>query len=268
MLQRITKAATLLNSARSFLSNSELWCDYLDWYSKHGGWIQHYRDLYSEQDCFILCNGPSLNRVDLAKLNYYHCIGLNKIYMLFERVKLNLTFHVAVNKLVIEQSLQEFTKLECPSFISYQVARHDLKQANNINYIYAEHRVAPRFSRVYDEPIWEGYTVTNVALQLAFFMGFQNVFIIGMDHSFATSGKPNEQQLLQGNDSNHFDPNYFAGCQLHLPDLEGSELSYRMAQFAYQRSGRCIYDATVGGKCTIFSKINMNEAFDVCKKRG
>jgi acetyl esterase/lipase len=81
----------------------------------------------------------------------------------------------------------------------------------------------PRFSRVYDEPIWEGWTVTYAALQLAYFMGFKNIFLVGLDHSFKVSGSPNEEQAMQGADPNHFDPRYFAGSRWHLPDLEGSE---------------------------------------------
>ena len=42
----------------------------------------------------------------------------------------------------------------------------------------------------------EGYTVTYYALQLAFAMGFQNVFLVGVDHSFKQTGKPNEKQRM------------------------------------------------------------------------
>ena len=39
---------------------------------------------------------------------------------------------------------------------------------------------------------WEGATVTYVALQLAFHLGFEEVILIGVDHSFATTGPANK----------------------------------------------------------------------------
>lgn len=268
MPTRLIKALQSINNFRRFSRSSQMWFNFVNWYPEHGKWIQRYRNIYSNQDCFLLCNGPSLNLIELSRLRNYHCIGLNKIYMLFDRINLDLTFHVAVNKLVIEQSRNEFRKLDCPSFLSYQTAKQYIKDAGNIHYLYCEHRAEPRFSRVYDEPIWEGYTVTYVALQLALFMGFRNVFIIGLDHSFQAKGKPNELQALETDDNNHFDSRYFSGCQWHLPDLEGSEVSYTMAKFAFERSERGVFDATIGGQCSIFQKLPIDEAFTRCKKRG
>ena len=60
---------------------------------------------------------------------------------------------------------------------------------------------------------------------------------------------------------NHFDPRYFAGSQWHLPDLEGSEMAYEVARFAFERSGRNIYDATEKGHCRIFPRISLEEAY-------
>jgi hypothetical protein len=58
---------------------------------------------------------------------------------------------------------------------------------------------------------FEGFTVTFAALQVAFFMGFSEVVIVGMDHRYAYKGLPNEAHELVGADLNHFDPSYFSG---------------------------------------------------------
>ncbi len=60
-----------------------------------------------------------------------------------------------------------------------------------------------------------------MALQTAFFLGFQQVILIGVDHNFATKGKPNETVVSQGDDPNHFNPGYFGkGFRWQLPDLD------------------------------------------------
>lgn len=235
--------------------------------SIHGPGVHRYHNRYQGEECFLMGNGPSLNKVDLARLNNYHLIGLNKINLIFERQPLDLTFHVSINQLVIEQSWQDFKQLSCPSFLSSRHAKGVVPQRGNIHHIKTFQGVEARFSRVAYEPVWEGWTVTYVALQLAYFMGFKRVFLIGVDHNFKAEGKPNEEQKLTGDDPNHFDPRYFANQQWHLPDLEGSEMGYGLARFTYERSGREVVDATIGGKCQVFKKMDIEDAFNACKPK-
>jgi len=237
----------------------------LEWHFKHAGRLERFRDIHAGQDCFVIGNGPSLRGMDLSLLNGYHLFGLNKIYLLFDRLNLNLSYHVAVNSLVIEQSIKEFESLACPSFLSYRAASPWGKCSDNFFFLAT---VAPcSFYHDITKPVYEGYTVTYVTLQIAFFMGFRRVFLIGVDHSFSCQGNPNEQKYLEGEDPNHFDPNYFANKEWHLPDLEASELSYQMARFFYSRDQRQIIDATVGGKLQVFPKTSFEAALQLCRKK-
>ena len=57
-------------------------------------------------------------------------------------------------------------------------------------------------------------------------------------------------------------PNYFGkGVKWQLPDLDTSEVGYIMAREAYAKAGRQVVDATVGGKLTIFPKVDYNSLF-------
>jgi hypothetical protein len=236
-----------------------------EWYFKYAHKLTHFKDKHKGHDCFIIGNGPSLKSMDLDLLKNYHTFGLNKIYLLFDKVDLNLSYHVAVNNLVIEQSAKDFEKLSCPSFLSYRVAR---KLIRPLEHIYFIHTGGPyMFQKDLTQKVCEGHTVTYVAMQIAFYMGFQRVFLIGVDHNFKAIGGPNERQFLSGKDPNHFDPQYFGNKEWHLPDIEASELSYHLAKFHYQRSGRQIIDATDNGKLYIFPKLSFEEALDMCNRK-
>ncbi len=88
------------------------------------------------------------------------------------------------------------------------------------------------------------------------------MILIGVDHNFVTQGKPNATVISEGDDPNHFSPNYFGkGFRWQLPDLETSEMAYRMARQAYEKDGRSILDATVGGKLTVFPKVKYETLF-------
>jgi hypothetical protein len=238
--------------------------NYREWYFKHSKRLLKFKDIHKGEGCFIIGNGPSLNKMDLSPLRNYHTFGLNKIYLMFDKVDLNLSYHVAVNSLVIEQSVSEFEALRCPSFLSFMEA---YKVVRHLEHIYFLHWGGPI---TFQEDITRqvhGHTVTTVALQLAYYMGFSRIFLIGVDHNYKTDGKPSEKQFLQGDDQNHFDPRYFGNKEWHLPDLEASELDYYLARFHFKRDGRLIYDATVDGKLNIFPKISYEQVFKLCSKK-
>src|SRR6185437_15563096 len=91
---------------------------------------------------------------------------------------------------------------------------------------------------------------------------FRDVVLIGVDHSFTTAGPPHKVVTSSGADPNHFDASYFgAGYRWQLPDLERSEIAYRLARDAYEAAGGSIVDATVGGRLTIFPKADFTALF-------
>ena len=237
------------------------------WNRDHRDDLAEYRDAHRGEDCFIIGNGPSLNRMELSRLNDFALFGLNKIHLLMDRAPLDLTYHVCVNPLVMEQSMGEFSRLGCPSFLPFQKANPQQRRQPGTRWLYTDG--APlHFATDVLRPINEGWTVTFVALQLAYFMGFDTVYLVGVDHSFAAKGRPNETQVMEGDDESHFDPNYFKGLSWQLPDLEGSELAYRMARFFFERDGRRVVDATVDGKLQIFDKMPLEKAYEVARRRG
>ena len=212
------------------------------------------RDLHRGQRCFILGNGPSLAQMDLTPLRGEVTFGLNRAYLLFDRIGFSTTYMVAVNKLVIEQCARDLEGLPMPLFAAWHSRRF-------LNPGWAQILVRtvarPGFAANVANGVWEGATVTYVALQLAFHMGFETVILLGVDHSFATTGPAHKEVVSHGDDPNHFDPTYFGkGFRWNLPDLETSEIAYTMALRAYQRAGRRVLDATVGGKLMVFPKVD------------
>jgi len=165
---------------------------------------------------------------------------------------------VAINQLVVEQYAEDLCAVDAPLFTMVR-NRPFLSGKSNIGYLSGI--IGPWFSRDASRGIWEGHTVTYVAMQLAYYMGFSKVILVGVDHRFAVDGKPNQLVESAGPDASHFDPRYFAkGTKWQLPDLENSEVSYRLARDAFEADGRQILDATVGGALTVFPKVSLEEA--------
>ena len=105
--------------------------------------------------------------------------------------------------------------------------------------------------------------MTYVAIQIAYYMGFQKVILLGVDHSFVTKGEPHTTVVSQGDDPNHFNPRYFGkGFRWQLPDLETSELAYRIAEYRFRHANREIVDATIDGKLQVFRKVDYRTLFE------
>ncbi len=223
------------------------------------------KDVHRGRRAFIIGNGPSLRQTDLSLLRNEFTFGLNRIYLLFPELGFPTSYLVSINDLVIEQCREEIAALPIPKFLSWRSHRYFEGLVNNRQalptFLYTTYE-KPTFARDARFRLWEGATVTYVALQLAFHMGFETVILIGVDHNFVTRGEANQTVVSEGDDPNHFDPRYFGkGFRWQLPDLETSEIAYRMARRAYEQAGRRVLDATIGGKLTVFPKVDYYSLF-------
>lgn len=219
------------------------------------------KDSHRGERCFVIGNGPSLKQTDLSRLRGEHTIGMNRIYLMFPELGFETDYLVTVNDLVIEQCAEDLQRLQMPRFVSWR-ARQWLCPDPNLYFLHTTY-TGPKFARNLTGRLWEGATVTYVSLQLAFYLGFEEVILIGVDHSFTSKGKPNTTVVSQGDDPNHFDPGYFGkGFRWQLPDLDTSEVAYERARLTFEADGRRVLDATVGGKLQVFPKVDYDSLFD------
>ena len=223
--------------------------------------IKAFKDIHKGKRAFIIGNGPSLKQTDLTKLKNEFTFGLNRIYLLFPELGFTTSYFVSINDLVIEQCADEIAALSIPKFIAWHSRRYFQRFPDELMFLYTTY-TGPKFARDMTRRVWEGATVTNVALQLAFYMGFEKVILIGVDHNFTSKGEANKTVVSTGDDPNHFSTNYFGkGFRWQLPDLDTSEIGYQKAGDAYRKAGREVLDATVGGKLMVFPKVDYNSLF-------
>jgi hypothetical protein len=219
--------------------------------------VESLRNRYAGQRCVIMGNGPSLKNTDWQLLRNEFTFGLNRIYLLFEEMGFSPNFLVCINPLVLKQSVNEISRVESLKFLDWG-ARKRYQGAQRT--LFLPSRPDLEFCTDISCGCAAGFTVTFAAMQIAYYLGFTKVILIGVDHSFVTKGKPNAVVLTAHEDPNHFSPHYFGqGTKWQLPDLEGSERAYRTAQRVYLNDNREILDATRGGKLTIFPKVDLQQ---------
>lgn len=220
--------------------------------------LRQFENRHRGETCVILGNGPSLASTDVALLGGVATFGLNRGYLWWEKRGYEPTYFVSVNELVIEQFAEELKRIGCIRFMPWRARRHF---ADTERCCYFAELWTPAFHGSIRQGLWSGGTVTFAAMQIAYYMGFGKVVLVGVDHKFDAEGAPNEVRVAEGPDTNHFDTGYFGrGVRWNLPDLPTSEQAYRMARAAFEADGRKIVNATRGGALEVFPRTTLAEA--------
>jgi hypothetical protein len=169
------------------------------------------------------------------------------------------SFYLCVNDLLIQQFISEIAAIPCRlKVLDWAAAAEHTSRYPDL--VCIPFLPTYRFHTDITKGWYMGGTVTFTAMQLAYYLGFSQVLLIGVDHRFNTTGPAGKAVVSQGPDSNHFHPDYFGkGVKWHLPNLEESENAYRLAKTAFEADGRQIIDCTLDGALTIFPKERLEE---------
>jgi hypothetical protein len=223
--------------------------------------LKKFKDIHKGKRCFIVANGPSLNKIDFNLLKNEITIGMNRIYLMEKVNGFKPDYIVCIDKKSqLLQFTEEYNNQNGISFYEWNLRRlFDKKE----NFIFIKGKFSPKFST---NPVLEGLgngkSVTYACIQLAYFMGFNEVFIIGKDHSYQTAEKAGKGIKSTGNENNHFIKGYYKpGQNWDAPDYKSEEFAYKLARKAFEKDGRLIKDATIDGKLDVFEKVNFNSLF-------
>lgn len=223
--------------------------------------LLRYKNIHVGKRCFIVANGPSLKNTDLSLLKNEISIGMNRIYLNSQQIGFTPTY-IVVHDIPVQlmQFQEDYNKLNLTKFFNWN-ARDFFDKSDNLTFIRSD--FSPKFSTDLTKSSWGGHSVTNICIQLAFFMGFDEVYLVGKDHNYAETGVPGKLIISSGNESNHFTKGYYKkGMGWRIPDYKGEELAYRMAKESFNRHGKLIKDATINGKLDIFDKIDYYSLFN------
>lgn len=239
----------------------------LGFYRKNRVAIKSYKDKHKGQRCFIVCNGPSLKDIDFSLLKDEITLGMNRIYLMKDQNGFEPTYLGCVDKnSQILQFYEDLDKLTMPCFFIFNLSNYFSKKDNQL---FIKLRFSPKFQKDCSSLLGAGGSVTYSMMQLAFYMGFQEVYIIGKDHSFNTNAAPGTAIKSDGNDVNHFIKGYYKpGMTWDAPHIETEELAYKFTRKAFEGAGRIIKNATIGGKLEVFERVGFYSLFPKKEVQG
>lgn len=237
--------------------------------------IKTLKNKWHGETCVIIGNGPSLNKIDFNFLKDKYTFGVNGIFYKTDEINdFKPFFYVVEDTAVMKENLERINAYSCnykffPNIYKNLVQKNDNTLYFNLNRGFYDSRSEyfefPRFSPDCSKRIFAGQSVTMVNLQLAYYFGFKEVRLVGMDFNYELTGKEiikGHKYLSQEDDPNHFHPEYFGkGKTWHDPKLHNVKKSYQLIKLIYELDGRKIYNSTIGGKLDLFERRKLEDDY-------
>ncbi|MCF8709469.1 6-hydroxymethylpterin diphosphokinase MptE-like protein [Rhizorhapis sp. SPR117] len=237
------------------------------------------RNKFSGQRIFIMGNGPSLNNTPLELLKNEYVFGLNRVSLLFDRISWRPTFFTAFDVRVVPDNKEEFANLDVP-YKFFSARYKQMMGLKDAHYWYHTKGFYEGFETCFEPMVaYSGFggggTIAIIAIELAYFMGFREIYLIGTDVSYsvpktvAQSGKDVfgdgvklELESTQDDDANHFDPRYFGkGKKWHNPNVRDMKIGFARAASYIEQRGGMLRNATVGGQLDEVPRVNFEALF-------
>lgn len=235
--------------------------------TKFGLAISKLKDSHKGEKCFIIGNGPSLTTEDLTVLhnNNVDCFATNNILKLFSKTLWRPKHYVCEDILVIKDIEDKISNSNLENkFIPINYHWYDNVNIKNALYFYQSFsNNTTKFSyNVANSVICKG-TVTTTCIQLAVYMGYTDIYLLGVDHSYSKTVDDKGNIITDNSVKDYFDDDYAVTMkQKAIPNLDATTRSYVEVKQCCDDIGVNIYNATRGGKLEVYKRVDFDSLFN------
>lgn len=224
--------------------------------------LQRLKNLYLGKRCFIVATGPSLLKSDLELLKDEICLSMNSICKLYDKTSWRPTFYGIQDRLVfnkLKDVAEKYVDLYKAYFITdeiFTLSSKDVISRNNIvrfpynnDYHFYDQQFNKFYSKFSDNAygiVYDGYSITYSLLQIAVYMGFKEIYLLGCDCNYQKGSK---NHIVE---SGHVDKYEY---QNHDKMMTG----YIEAKKYADAHGIKIINCTRGGMLEVFPRIALED---------
>jgi hypothetical protein len=229
-----------------------------------------FHNKHKGERCFVIGNGPSLRASDLERLKNEICFAANKIYLMYEKTAWRPTYYATGDFIILNEHEVINEKVKCDKFfyINSALTHKGFCPTDSANTYYFSvdqsfwHRPFPYKIEFRAEPdvFGEGMTITYICLQLAAYMGFDRIYLLGVDHCFPMSVKSDGERVWNGVDA-HFAANYSTRNDFFPAYIDYATAAYKTAKDYSETHGFKICNATRGGALEVFERVDFDSLF-------
>ncbi|MBU5305038.1 6-hydroxymethylpterin diphosphokinase MptE-like protein [Eubacterium callanderi] len=224
--------------------------------------LREYKNIHEGKRCFIVATGPSLTTNDLDKLTNEITFSMNSIYVSFGDTKWRPTYYGIQDRFVYEKIHKFIHENDYESiFIGSTISKHfKIKKSSKINYFPLDllWQQIPRkdyhtkFSDNIYERVYSGYNIAFSMLQIAVYMGFKEIYLLGQDCNYQQEKK----YFIE--DNNRKEEKYFT--KRHFKENTNKFIfSFQVAYEYALKHNIKIYNATRGGMLEVFPRVVLDD---------
>jgi len=214
--------------------------------------LKKLKNKHESKRCVIIGNGNSLNKMDLSFLKNEITFALDRFCLSDQSRDFNPTYYVCLDPMVIVQCREEILKTPSTKFLSLEISPY-IRNSDNV--IFLEAGTDHNFVKHPTSRLGQGYNPAYFAMQLAYYMGFEEVALIGDDNNLY-------EQENEINQKNIAEQLYIAlDLDTSPTNIEISKIAYRLARQNFESAGRRIVDATVGNTQNIIPRVDYKQIF-------
>lgn len=217
------------------------------------------KKLKHDDECYIVGNGPSINSYDLELIRNKDCFASNLIFKIFEETDWRPRFYFIQDRYARIGDFLNNTEIKylfigdyfwrTRKFYNKNAYCYHLKRVKNENEIKFSHNVY--------ECIYDSCTVTYTMIQMAIFMGYKKIYLLGIDHNynfiFDKTGKVVEKNIKK---SHFFDDEKPKEV---IANVFMMEAGYLKAKEEAEKLDIAIFNVTRGGNLNCFLRKNLEE---------
>lgn len=224
--------------------------------------------------CFVIGNGPSLTKEDVEKLQGEITFACNKIFTLGENCV--PTYYFMHDPVLLPENFAEAKKLQTTKFWGmHKNTERFLRKADvREDYVYYIRKNSLKKEIAVSEDVSRYVTssgsVAYAMLQFAFYMGFEEIYLLGFDHNFSKI-EVNGKEIVNENVTDHFAS--YNDVVTGAVNVDKLTRGFMEAKQYADTHGVRIFNATRGGKLDVFERVDLDEILlrihqDRCVTKG
>jgi len=238
--------------------------------------IQHLKGRGKGKRIFLVGNGPSLNDMNLDLLVGEDTLAMNRIELIYPKTKWRPTYYIFCSsncadsrwgkgwsKSVVKASNHEDTIPLIWHRYKDTIEKNAGKPLHKSTiYLkkFSENSVGSDecFSTNAEERLDKSGTTMNVALQLAYYMDYDEVYLIGIDSNWKTA---TDTLKSDKGDINHFHPEYHAHIGDGGKEFWRMNTTHKTAKKFFEKKGTKIMNAGLNSAINAYEKIEFESLF-------
>lgn len=233
-------------------------------YNNQSQMFAQIKNSHAGERCFIIGNGPSLTMQDLDMLKGEFCFAANQIFFAFDKTEWRPSAYVTVNVDTFVGYERQINALACEyKFIDQKALDYGIEIPGAV---YLKHGTwqpsEDFFSQNIEKYYYNGGTVAYTAMQIAVYMGFKEIYLLGIDNNYTFEKKKDGKKIVN-NIQNHFykdetdkdkPQNLYANV-----DVQHLNESFKAAYEYADNHGIKIFNATRGGKLDVYPRMKLEQ---------